>query len=110
MKYNLYVAIQAKSDIRNIYEYIAFKLQAPQSAINQINRIEKAILSLDFMPFRFKLYEKEPWKLKGLRIMPVDKFVVLYIPDKNKSLVTILRVMYSGRDIDKQLTINEQLK
>lgn len=42
--------------------------------------------------------------------MPVDKFVVLYIPDKNKSLVTILRVMYSGRDIDKQLTINEQLK
>lgn len=41
MKNNLYVAIQAKSDIRNIYEYIAFKLQAPQSAINQINRIEK---------------------------------------------------------------------
>lgn len=62
------------------------------------------------MPFRFKLYKKEPWKLKGLHIMPVDKFVVLYIPDKNKSLVTILRVMYSGRDIDKQLTINEQLK
>ncbi len=26
-----------------------------------------------------------------------------YIPDKTKKLVTVIRVMYSGRDVDKQL-------
>ena len=35
--------------------------------------------------------------------MPVDNYVIFYIPDKTKKLVTVIRVMYSGRDVDKQL-------
>ena len=35
--------------------------------------------------------------------MPVDNYVNFYIPDKTKKLVTVIRVMYSGRDVDKQL-------
>lgn len=35
--------------------------------------------------------------------MPVDNFVVLYIPDEETCVVTIVRVLYGGRDIDKQL-------
>lgn len=35
--------------------------------------------------------------------MPVDNFVVLYIPNKDKAIVTIIRVMFGGRDIEKQL-------
>ena len=37
------------------------------------------------------------------RVVPVDNCVIFYIPDKSKKLVTVIRVMYSGRDIDKQL-------
>ena len=33
--------------------------------------------------------------------MPVDNYVIFYIPDKTKKLVTVIRVMYSGRDVDK---------
>jgi len=29
--------------------------------------------------------------------------VILYIPNSDKKVVTILRVMYAGRDIDNQL-------
>jgi len=36
--------------------------------------------------------------------MPVDNFVVFYIPDKDKAIVTIIRVMYGGRDTDEQLS------
>ena len=36
----------------------------------------------------------------------VDNYVVLYIPDSNKKVVTILRVMYAGRDIDNQLNLH----
>ncbi len=32
-----------------------------------------------------------------------DNYVIFYIPDKTKKLVTVIRVMYSGRDVDKQL-------
>jgi toxin ParE1/3/4 len=35
--------------------------------------------------------------------MPVDNYCVFYIPDMEQTVVTIIRVMYGGRDIDKQL-------
>lgn len=47
-------------DLRNIYEYIAIELQSPENAKGQLDRLEKAV-------------------------------------------VTIIRVMYSGREIEVQL-------
>jgi toxin ParE1/3/4 len=55
------------------------------------------------MPERFRAYEDEPWHSRGLRIMPVDNYCVLYIPNIEKAVVTIIRVMYGGRDIETQL-------
>lgn len=52
---------------------------------------------------RFKEYETEPWHSRCMRIMPIDNYVVLYIPNEENGIVTIIRVMYSGRDIDEQL-------
>ena len=94
---------QAYIDLRGIFEYIAFELQSPENASRQLDHLEEQILSLDTMPQRYRQYEKEPWKTRGLRILPVDNYVVLYIPDSDKKIVTILRVMYTGRDIDNQL-------
>lgn len=69
----------------------------------QLGRLESGILSLDTMPFRYKEYETEPWKTRGLRFMPIDNYVVYYIPSEEDSTVTVIRVMYSGRDKDTQL-------
>jgi len=33
----------------------------------------------------------------------VDNYLVFYIPDKEAGLVTIIRVRYSGMDVDVQL-------
>ena len=41
---------------------------------------------------------------RGLRFAAVDNYIVFYIPDIETQTVTILRVMYSGRNIDEQLT------
>ena len=35
--------------------------------------------------------------------MPVDNYCVLYIPNNEKAVVTIIRVMYGGRDIETHL-------
>ena len=106
MIYEVEVSEQADSDLRGIFEYIAFELQLPENVIGQLDRLEEQILSLDTMPERYRKYEKEPWKSRGLRELPVDNYVVLYIPDSDKKVVTILRVMYVGRDIDNQLNLH----
>ena len=106
MIYEVEVSEQADSDLREIFEYIAYELQSPQNASGQLDRLEEQILSLDTMPERYRKYENEPWKSRGLRVLPVDNYVVLYIPDSNKKVVTILRVMYAGRDIDNQLNLH----
>ncbi len=103
MIYEVRMTPEAKSDLRGIFEYIAFDLQSVQNAAGQLDRLEKSIASLDQMPERFRMYEKEPWHSRNLRIMPVDNYVVFYIPDSETKLVTVIRVMYGGRDADRQL-------
>lgn len=104
MIYDIQISEQAEADIRSIFEYIAFELQSIQNAVGQLERLEKSIYSLDRMPGRHRAYEKEPWRSRGLRVMPVDNYVVFYIPDHTEKVVNIVRVMYGGRDIDAQLT------
>ena len=105
MIYEVEVSEQADSDLRGIFEYIAFELQSPENASGQLDRLEEQIISLETMPERYRRYETEPWKSRGLRILPVDNYVVLYIPDEDRKTVEILRVMYGGRNIDKQLNL-----
>ena len=62
-----------------------------------------AILSLDELPERYRRYETEPWHSLGMRVLPMDNFVVLYIPDLEEKIVRIVTVMYGGRDISEQL-------
>lgn len=104
MRYDVRISNQAEADLRTIFEYIAFELQSVQNAVGQLDRLEESILSLDQMPDRYRAYEKEPWHNRGLRVMPVDNYVVFYIPDHDTKVVNIVRVMYGGRDIDAQLT------
>lgn len=103
MIYEVELSEQADNDLRGIFEYIAFELQSPENASGHLDRLEEQILSLDIMPERYRKYENEPWKSRGLRVLPVDNYVIFYIPDSNKKVVTILRVMYAGRDIENQL-------
>lgn len=103
MIYIIDITLQAKEDLRGIFEYIAFTLLAPENAAGQLNRLEEGIMSLKEMPLRFREYETEPWKSRGMHIMPVDNFAVLYTPNEETGIITINRVMYGGRNIDEQL-------
>ena len=99
MIYNVMISKQAESDLREIYQYIADVLLSPENAEKQINRLETAIMKLQQFPKRYKVYQEEPWHSREMRVMPVDKFLIFYISNDSDSIVTILRVMYSRRDI-----------
>ena len=103
MVYEVTTTDQSDSDLRGIYEYIAFELLSPENAAGQLDRLEENIIGLETFPERFRAYEKEPWKSRELRVMPVDHYLVFYIPDNDTRTVTVIRVMYEGRDVDTQL-------
>ena len=91
MNYEVKLSEQADSDIRGIFEYIAFELQSPENASGQLDRLEEQILSLDIMPERYRKYENEPWKSRGLRVLPVDNYVIFYIPDSIRMTIAAFR-------------------
>lgn len=79
MIYEVTTTAQADSDLRDIYEYIAFEMLSPENAAGQLGRLEENIVGLETFPEKYRAYEKEPWKSRGLR------------------------VMYEGRDVDNQI-------
>lgn len=103
MIFHVAYSAEARQDLRDIYEYIAYELLVSETAAGQTERIMKAIRSLEQMLMRHRLYEEEPWHSQGLRVLPVDNYLVFYLPDENSATVNIIRIMYGGRDIDKQL-------
>ena len=103
MIFTVEISSHAETDLRAIYEYIAFELQSLSNAARQLQRLEDNILSLEQMPHRFPAYQKEPLHSRGLRVMSVDNYLVYYIPDPTARTVTVLRVMYGGRDTTAQL-------
>lgn len=109
MIYEITATEQAESDLRGIYEYIAFELLSPENAEGQLDRLEEHILGPETFPEKYRGYDKEPWKSRGLLVMPVDNYLVFYIPDKEVETVTVIRVMYDGRDVDNQLVNHTEM-
>lgn len=103
MSYKVQYSAEARQDLRDIFNYIALELLVPDMAKKQTRRIMYAVKSLDEMPMRHTLYKDEPWHSLGLRFLPVDNYIILYLPDEQKEVVSIVRIMYGGRDISKQL-------
>lgn len=103
MNFEVKITAQAEEDLRGIFEYIAYQIKSPESAAGQLDRLEERVLALETMPDRYRVYTKEPWHSRGLRVMPVDNYLVFYITDREAQTVNIIRVMYGGRDIDTQL-------
>lgn len=51
-KYFIKMMPKAERDIDEIYEYLARKKDIPEIALNLVDILENAILSLEFMPYR----------------------------------------------------------
>ena len=104
MNWNILYTAGARRDLRNIYEYIAYDLLVPDKAEEQTRGIMREIRALEAMPMRYLLYDEEPWYSARLRFLVVDRYLVFYMPNESKNTVNIVRIMYGGRDIRRQLS------
>ena len=107
MSYAVILTDRARADLISIFKYIRFDLQSVQNAVNQLTRLEQAIASLDQMPERYRVYDQPKWRERNLRFMPVDNYLVFYIPEADSRTVTVLRILYGGRDIGRLLEDTE---
>ncbi len=101
MKYRVLLSKDAKKDLYNIFNYIKDILQVPQTDLNQIERLEQKILSLDEMPERYRIYKKI--KDNTIRMLTVDKYCVFYVVNKEKESVSIVRILYGARNFSEIL-------
>ena len=103
MSWDVLYTDDAIRDLQEIRGYISDVLRAPETAERQVIRIMDAAESLDHMPLRHRLCDYEPLRSQGFRILPVDNYLVLYLPDESQGSVAISRVIYGSRDIERHL-------
>jgi plasmid stabilization system protein ParE len=100
-KFEVEITKEAYRDMEKIYDYIAIKLQAPENALGQYNRIADAILTLDVNPERFALFDSEPEHSWRIRRMVVDNYLVCYIVDPG--VVTVTDVVFGASNVHERL-------
>lgn len=90
---------QALEDLRDIASYLTLTLHAPDAAKRLTGRIRKQIRELGHLPTRHPLVDWEPWHSMNLRHVPVGHFVVFYRVQEAAQTVTVIRIVYGGRDL-----------
>lgn len=101
--YVVKVTDQAAEQLQEITYYIAYNLQAPDSARRLLDALESEIASLSEMPSRIALMQDEPWHSHGIHRMPVGSFLVYFWIDEAAMRVLVTAVIYGKRDQVQQL-------
>ena len=104
MKWEVEYTHTANRDLQGVYDYIADTLLEPRIAQKQTDRLMDVADSLDFMPFRHRLCDYEPWRSRGWRFVQIDNYLIFYLPDESQNTVFIMRILYGGQDIEVHLS------
>lgn len=51
-----------------------------------------------------QLYGEEPWHSRGICFLPVDNYLIFYLPKDPQNTVNIVRIMYGDRDVRRKLS------
>ena len=98
MEYEVRITLQAQAHLREIRDYIAQKLLAPEAAKNTVQRLGTVMASLSQMPNRVPLIEEEPWRSEGVRVRAVKNFLIYFWVNEAEKTVQIIAVIYARRD------------
>lgn len=97
-RYCIEITEPAENDLNDIAIYIAKELLEPSIAKKIVNKIGEAIFTLDELPLRFTLVADERLASQGIRKIIIDNYIVFYIVEEDRKIVTVLRILYGKRD------------
>lgn len=93
----------ARRDMVDIAKYIGVKLANPDAAERLAEKMVESAEDLANMPYKCPMYiPVKPLKHEHRKLI-VHNYIMFYWIDEDKKLVTIARVVYSGRDYEKLL-------
>ena len=98
MEYYVKITKQAKAQLREIRDYIAKELLAPDAAKNMLKLLASEMASLSKMPKRARLIDEEPWRSEGVRVKAVRNYLIYFWIDEENMAVQIIAVIYAKRD------------
>lgn len=93
----------ALHDMDDALRYISEKLCARDSALRLLDDIQAVIEDACRFPHALTPVNDELLKARGYRKILVRNYIVLLIPDDNKRVLNIMRVVYFARDYMREL-------
>lgn len=93
----------AVQDLQEIADYISNHLYAPESAIQLLEDIEDAIAAACAYPLSLPAINDDLLRRKGYRKIVVKNYIVFVMPEQQREVLNVMRVMYYARDYLKEL-------
>lgn len=93
--YTVKLYARAYRDLDGIYAYIAENLLEPDTALNMVDELEKAIFSLEQMPERGAIRRTGAYANGDYRQLFVKNYVIIYRVLRKKKEVHIVTVRYT---------------
>ena len=102
-KYKIEYLPAADRDLAGIIAYIAIDLAAPQAAGTLLEKIDRAVKSLETYPYAHSIYQSTELLTTAFefRALIVASYLVFYYVAENT--VTIARIVYGRRDLQSVL-------
>jgi addiction module RelE/StbE family toxin len=97
-QYKVLMTEPAADDLQAIAKYISGELLEPVIAKKLVGKIKEAVMSLDKLPVRHALVADERLAVQGIRMLIVENYIVFYVISEIDETVTVVRILYGGRD------------
>ena len=106
IQYKVVYAQEAYQDLVKIYNYVLAICLEPSIAGNLVNKIKKAIATLNYFPFRHPKYESFTKPSENVRRLIAGGYAIIYRVDDENKTVTILEVASCKRDYKNAKSAN----
>lgn len=97
-EYKIAITRPAELDLAGIYAYIADTLKEPMTAMRLYTTIKNEIMTLSALPERHPIVDEQPYAEIGVRKLFVENYVVFYVIDKERRVVSVIRILFNRRE------------
>lgn len=98
VRYRVDISEPAENDLRDIVRYISAQLSAPTTAMEMLEAMEQAMVSLEEMPNRVSAVADERLAAIGYRKLIVRNYIIFFSIDEQAKVVDVERIPYGRRN------------
>ena len=83
-RYEVRVTDYAVGQMAEVTQYISETLASPEAAKRLLAALKSTMAECAYLPSRYALVQREPWKSEGIRLITVRNFHAYYRIDEEK--------------------------